>query len=61
MHYLDLSVCAVAEGTVTLIGLAYLRTKTANFGVLGPNFHRFWVETTVLDYYMTKKGLCDIT
>ena len=55
MHYLDLRVCAMAEGTVTLVGLAYLGAKTVNFGDLGLNFHRFGVKTTVLGYYVTKK------
>ena len=39
----------MAEGTVTLAGMPYLGVKTANFGVLGPNFRHFWVKTTVLD------------
>ena len=50
MHYLDLRVCAMTKGTVTLIGMAYSGAKTANFGVLGPNFPPFvgsLGETTV--------------
>ena len=50
----------MAEGTVTLVRMAYSGAKTADFGVLGPYFRRFWVKTTVLDYYVTKKWLCDI-
>ena len=61
MHYLDLRVFAMAEGEVTLAGVAYLGTKVANFGVLGPNFRRFfWVKITVVNYYVTKKWLYDI-
>ena len=60
MDYLDLRVCSMAEGTVALVGMAYLGAKTANFGVLGPNFCRFLVKTTILDYYVTKNWLCDI-
>ena len=56
MHYLDLRVCAMAEGTVALVGLAYLGAKTTTFGVLGPNFRLFWVKPTILDYYVTKDG-----
>ncbi len=50
----------MAEGTVALVGIAYLEAKTANFGVLGHNFRRCWVKTTVLDYYVTTNWLCDI-
>ena len=50
----------MAEGIVASIGMAYLGANTANFGALWPNFRRFWVKTTVLDYRMTKKGLYDI-
>ena len=46
----------MAKGTVTLVGMAYSGTKTANFGVLGLDFRRFWVKTTVFDYYLTKNG-----
>ena len=60
MHYLDLRMCAVTEGSVTLVGMAYSGAKTANFWVLGPNFRRLWVKTTVLDYYVTKIWLRDI-
>ena len=56
MHYLDLRVCDVTKGTVTLVRMAYSGVITAGFGNLGPYFRRFfWVKTTVLDYYVTKK------
>ena len=42
MHYLDLRVCVMAEGTVTLVGLACLGAKAVNFGVLGFNFSRLF-------------------
>ena len=54
MHYLDLRVCAVAEGTVTLADMTYLGATIANFGVLGPHFRRFGIEITVFDCYVTK-------
>ena len=41
MQYLDLSMCAMAGGTVTLEGLACLGAKMVNYGVLGLNFRRF--------------------
>ena len=50
----------MAEGTVTLAGMAYLGAKTANFGGLGPNFRRFEVKITVLDYYVINIWSCDI-
>ena len=50
----------MAEGTVVLACMAYLGVKTARFRVLGPNFCRFWVKTTVLDYQVTKKWSRDI-
>ena len=48
MHYLDAHVCAVAEGTVLLVGFAYSEAKAAN------------VKTIVLDYCVTKKRSCVI-
>ena len=42
------------KGTVTLVGLTYLVAKTANFGVLEPNFRR-WDKIAVLGYYVTKQ------
>ena len=60
MHYLDLRVCPLAKGAVTLVGMAYSGAKTANFGVLGLNIYRFWIKTTVFDYYVTRKWLRDI-
>ena len=50
----------MSKDTVALVGMAYSGAKTANFGVLGPNVRRFWVKTTVLDYYETKQWLCHI-
>ena len=51
----------MAKRKVTLVGIAYSEAKTSTFGVLGPDFRRCWVKTTVLDYYVTKKQLIDIT
>ena len=46
----------MAEGTVALVGIAYLEAKTANFAFLGPNFHSFGIKNTVIDYYLTING-----
>ena len=50
----------MAKGTFSLVGMAYSGAKTANFGVLGLDFRRFGVKTTVFDYYVTRRWLCDI-